>query len=245
MKVRMHDKPSRGSYPRHIPQYLPPPDRTPLLWWLSLHISLGVETHSSTNCRFPHFLYQAASYMLQMLPLSKYVYSMSARLDVLTLLRRRLQRIVPGFPSPYFDTKGCLSLEQTLWLRKERSGRSTERLPLRHSQRYCPGLCSSPDAEYYYQKNNKLVWDEAIRIMMDLFDNVWGDKSEVVVDHCADLTLPVRSLWFRSQTLPMSQRLHQISLFVISVAGTFIPDFGCDSLMAANTRVRPSGDMDN
>ncbi|KAI0261701.1 cytochrome P450 [Russula aff. rugulosa BPL654] len=36
--------------------------------------------------------------------------------------------------------------------------------------------------------------------MMDLFDNVWGDRSEVVVDHCVDVTLP-------------------IALFVISVAG--------------------------
>ncbi|KAN0113945.1 cytochrome P450, partial [Russula decolorans] len=46
-------------------------------------------------------------------------------------------------------------------------------------------------APAFSEKNNKLVWDEAIRIMMDLFDNVWGDKSEVVVDHCADLTLPI------------------------------------------------------
>ncbi len=26
---------------------------------------------------------------------------------------------------------------------------------------------------------------------MDLFDNVWGDRSEVVVDHCVDIALPV------------------------------------------------------
>lgn len=32
--------------------------------------------------------------------------------------------------------------------------------------------------------------------MEDLFDNVWGDKSEVVVDHCVDITLPVRPLFF-------------------------------------------------
>ena len=156
---------------------------------------MGVETNSSTTCRSPHFLRQAASYMLQMLPLSKYVHSMSAGWAFLTLLRRRLQRIVPGFPSPYFDIRCCLFLEQTSWLRKGRSGRSTERLPLLHSQRYCPELCSSPDAEYYdCQKNNKLVWDETVRIMVDLFDNVWGDRSEVVVDHCVDVTLPVRSL---------------------------------------------------
>jgi len=142
---------------------------------------------------------------------------------LLTLLRRRSQRIVPGSPSSYFDMRCCLFLEQTLWLRKERSGRSTERFPLRHSQRYCPEFCSSLDAEYDCQKNNKLVWDESIRIMTDLFDNVWGDKIQVVVDHCLDVTLPVRSLWFVSQTLLMSQRLHQIALFVISVAGGLYP----------------------
>jgi hypothetical protein len=29
---------------------------------------------------------------------------------------------------------------------------------------------------------------------MDLFDNVWGDKAEIVVEHCVDITLPVRFL---------------------------------------------------
>jgi hypothetical protein len=158
------------------------------------HFTRGVETQSNTTCRFPHFLRQAASYMLQMLPLSKYATLCLPDWMFSTLLRRRLQPIVPAFPSPYFDINRYVFLDQTLWLRKESSGRSTERLPLRHSQRYCPELCSLPDAEYDCQKNNKLVWDETIRIMMDLFDNVWGDRSEVVVDHCLDVTLPVRSL---------------------------------------------------
>jgi hypothetical protein len=30
--------------------------------------------------------------------------------------------------------------------------------------------------------------------MTDLFDNVWGNRSEIVVDHCVDVTLPVRLL---------------------------------------------------
>jgi hypothetical protein len=30
--------------------------------------------------------------------------------------------------------------------------------------------------------------------MNDLFENVWGDKSEIIVDHCVDITLPVRFL---------------------------------------------------
>jgi len=55
-------------------------------------------------------------------------------------------------------------------------------------------------APAFSERNNKLVWDETIRIMNDLFDNVWGDRSEIVVDHCVDITLP-------------------IALFVIGVAG--------------------------
>ena len=30
--------------------------------------------------------------------------------------------------------------------------------------------------------------------MNDLFDNVWNNRPEIVVDHCVDITLPVRSL---------------------------------------------------
>ena len=77
----------------------------------------------------------------------------------------------------------------------------------------CPDRLSSPNPEYHYQKNNKLVWDETIRIMMDMFDNVWGNKSEVVVDHCLDITLPVRFLWLGLYTFPnVSTRLPSSSL---------------------------------
>jgi hypothetical protein len=71
----------------------------------------------------------------------------------------------------------------------------------------CRERCSSPDPEYLRQKNTRLVWDETIRIMMDLFENVWGDRSEVVVDHCVDITLPVCSLWHRSYSYPNTARL--------------------------------------
>jgi hypothetical protein len=74
----------------------------------------------------------------------------------------------------------------------------------------CPMPRSSPNSDYHYQRNNKLVWDETIQIMMDMFDNVWGDRSEVVVDHCIDITLPVRFLWFLFQSRlngPMVLRL--------------------------------------
>lgn len=43
------------------------------------------------------------------------------------------------------------------------------------------------------QRNNKLVWDETRLIMQDLFENVWGDKPEIVCEHAVDITLPVRA----------------------------------------------------
>ncbi|KAH8981652.1 cytochrome P450 [Lactarius akahatsu] len=55
-------------------------------------------------------------------------------------------------------------------------------------------------APAFSERNTRLVWDETIRIMFDLFDNVWGDSPEIVLDHCVDITLP-------------------IALFVIGVAG--------------------------
>jgi hypothetical protein len=57
-----------------------------------------------------------------------------------------------------------------------------------------PDRRSWPNPKFRFQKNNKLVWDETIQIMMVMFDNVWGERSEVAVDHCVDITLPVRVL---------------------------------------------------
>ena len=61
----------------------------------------------------------------------------------------------------------------------------------------CPEWRSLTNPEYHWQRNNRLVWDETILIMMDMFDNVWGDKSEIAVEHCVDITLPVRILWVK------------------------------------------------
>jgi len=46
-------------------------------------------------------------------------------------------------------------------------------------------------APAFSERNFKLVWHESAQIMVDLFDQVWGDKSEIVVDHCLDITLPM------------------------------------------------------
>ncbi|KAF8903954.1 cytochrome P450 [Gymnopilus junonius] len=55
-------------------------------------------------------------------------------------------------------------------------------------------------APAFSDRNNKLVWDETVKIMNDLFTEVWMDKDVITVDHCVDITLP-------------------IALFVIGVAG--------------------------
>jgi hypothetical protein len=41
------------------------------------------------------------------------------------------------------------------------------------------------------QRNNKQVWVEAVRVVGELFDDVWQDQKEVELNHCLDLTLPV------------------------------------------------------
>ncbi|KAI0720719.1 cytochrome P450 [Cerioporus squamosus] len=55
-------------------------------------------------------------------------------------------------------------------------------------------------APAFSEKNNRLVWDETVHIMQDLFDSVWGDKDVVEVSNATELTVP-------------------ITLMVISVAG--------------------------
>ncbi|EGN92850.1 hypothetical protein SERLA73DRAFT_98604, partial [Serpula lacrymans var. lacrymans S7.3] len=46
-------------------------------------------------------------------------------------------------------------------------------------------------APAFSDRNNRLVWNETCRIMLDLFDNVWAGKDEITVDHGVDLTLPI------------------------------------------------------
>ncbi|KAH9172708.1 cytochrome P450 [Lactarius sanguifluus] len=74
-------------------------------------------------------------------------------------------------------------------------------------------------APAFSERNTRLVWDETSRIMFDLFNNVWGDSPEIVLDHCADITLP-------------------IALFVIGVAG-----FGRRVTWTSNLVVPPGHQM--
>ena len=59
--------------------------------------------------------------------------------------------------------------------------------------------------------------------MEDLFDNVWGGQSEIVVDHCVDITLPVRYVCDLSSMPCLIPTPLQIALFVIGVAGSLCP----------------------
>ncbi|KAG2144406.1 cytochrome P450 [Suillus bovinus] len=46
-------------------------------------------------------------------------------------------------------------------------------------------------APAFSERNNILVWDATIQIMLDLFDTMWAGQEEVVVNHSVDLTLPI------------------------------------------------------
>ena len=44
---------------------------------------------------------------------------------------------------------------------------------------------------YFCQRNNKLVWDETIKIMNGLFDEVWAGEDVISLDHTLEITLAV------------------------------------------------------
>ncbi|KAK7682024.1 hypothetical protein QCA50_014988 [Cerrena zonata] len=71
-------------------------------------------------------------------------------------------------------------------------------------------------APAFSESNNKLVWQETISVMQELFDNVWGDQEQIVMDHA--LHLPF-----------------MIALFVIGAAG-----FG-RKMSWNDTRAPPTG----
>ncbi|TDL22809.1 cytochrome P450 [Rickenella mellea] len=46
----------------------------------------------------------------------------------------------------------------------------------------------------FSERNNRMVWDETVKIVNDMFQNAWRDQKEVVVDHCVDVTLTLALL---------------------------------------------------
>ncbi|KAI0676499.1 cytochrome P450 [Trametes maxima] len=49
-------------------------------------------------------------------------------------------------------------------------------------------------APAFSERNNRLVWDETIRIVEDMFENVWGDKDLVELDNIMEVTVPITLL---------------------------------------------------
>ncbi|KAI0326146.1 cytochrome P450 [Cubamyces sp. BRFM 1775] len=49
-------------------------------------------------------------------------------------------------------------------------------------------------APAFSERNNRLVWDETINIVEDMFQNVWGDKDVVEVGHILDMTVGITQL---------------------------------------------------
>jgi len=43
----------------------------------------------------------------------------------------------------------------------------------------------------FYQRNNKLVWDETIKIMKELFNEVWAGKDVISLDQTLEITSSV------------------------------------------------------
>ncbi|KAI0064393.1 cytochrome P450 [Artomyces pyxidatus] len=97
-------------------------------------------------------------------------------------------------------------------------------------------------APAFSEKNNKLVWDETVLIMNDMFDNVWKNAPEFSVDHALDFTLPIalfvigvagfgrRISWMDDLAIPEGHKmtfkdaLHTVSRNVIGVRLVF-PDW--------------------
>ncbi|KAF9060543.1 cytochrome P450 [Rhodocollybia butyracea] len=85
-------------------------------------------------------------------------------------------------------------------------------------------------APTFNDRNNKLIWDESKKIMLDLFDNVWGSRDEIVLDHARSITLPIalfvlsaaafgrRISWEDEETIPPNHRMsfkdaiHEVTL---------------------------------
>ncbi|KAJ3923192.1 cytochrome P450 [Lentinula edodes] len=85
-------------------------------------------------------------------------------------------------------------------------------------------------APAFSERNNNLIWEESLRIALDLFDNVWGSENSIVIDHVPNLTVPFalfvlssaafgrRISWSDSDTIPSNHRmtfksaLHEASL---------------------------------
>lgn len=68
----------------------------------------------------------------------------------------------------------------------------------------------------YFQRNNKLVWNETVRIVEEMFEDGWNMQETGEIDDILEVTASVRLLDQSLTSLELI--LTQISLFVISAA---------------------------
>ncbi|KAH9962832.1 cytochrome P450 [Russula dissimulans] len=124
-------------------------------------------------------------------------------ISVLNALIPRIFRSIPyisAFPQPRY----LLLLADAAAIKDVTTSRSKYPKPLKRYEAlaaFGANIVASDGAEWkkyrkvtapaFSERNFKLVWHESVQIMVDLFDQVWGDKSEIVVDHCLDITLPM------------------------------------------------------
>ncbi|KAK1230974.1 hypothetical protein PQX77_005906, partial [Marasmius sp. AFHP31] len=101
----------------------------------------------------------------------------------------------------------------------------------------------------FNDRNNKLVWDETVRIVLDLFDSVWMNK-DVEVDHVIDVTLPIalfvigvagfgrRISWKDDAVLPSGHKLTFKEALSTVSEDIFIKLLCPDALLGATERLR-------
>ena len=84
--------------------------------------------------------------------------------------------------------------------------------------------------EYFYfcKRNNKLVWDETVKIMNGLFNEVWAGKDVISLDHALEITLSVCILLILSSILtPFSLILIFRLLSLSSVSQVHVVSIDC------------------
>ncbi|KAK1227361.1 hypothetical protein PQX77_009645 [Marasmius sp. AFHP31] len=86
----------------------------------------------------------------------------------------------------------------------------------------------------FSERNNRLVWEESIRMLTEFFDVVWGDKEEISVDNFLGLSLQFglrvisaagfgrRMAWNAEHTIPQGHELSFEETFQIASKDVFL-----------------------
>lgn len=58
----------------------------------------------------------------------------------------------------------------------------------------------------FSEPNNRLVWDETVAVVNNLFDNVWGSQKQIVSENALEITMPVSSAFFFPRGVDLASR---------------------------------------